>query len=165
MNKLSIFEHQRADYYFMFGYYSLTGKNNTKIDYEVAFNCFMKAANLENVAAMYYLGLMYIGGYNININYEEAEKWLKMAADNDYMDAIVDLGKLYLKLKKYALAEFWLTKAANLEDERAMYYLGLMYKNGNAIVKNVKLANYWFEESFENGFSFAKKELIKTYSN
>lgn len=57
------------------------GRATTAKDYHKAKEYFLKAAELNSVDAYRYLGIMYLFGYSVTINKEEAKKWLQMAID------------------------------------------------------------------------------------
>jgi hypothetical protein len=56
-------------------------------DADLAFELFLKAANVGVPGAMFMVGYCYLGGHGTEPDIEEAKKWLKMAADSDIQDA------------------------------------------------------------------------------
>ncbi len=73
---------------------------------------------------------------------DEARSWaLKSARAGDHQGQGVFGKILYLK-RAYATAAIWLEKAANAEDPTGLYYLALLYLEGNGVIRNeVKGAN------------------------
>jgi len=57
---------------------------------------FRAAAELGNVNAQYYTGLMYANGEGTKPNYREAAKWYQRAAEHNQPDALVQLARLYV---------------------------------------------------------------------
>ena len=97
-----------------------------KNNYEMAKECFEKAAELGNADAMLYLGLLY-GSAFCNFQYQEADKWFEKAAELGNADATFSLGILYLNgngVEKDKLkAKKWLEKAVKLGVKAATSYL------------------------------------------
>ena len=56
-------------------------------DADKAFELFLKAANAGIPGAMFMVGYCYVGGHGVSPDVEEAQKWLKMAADSDIPEA------------------------------------------------------------------------------
>ena len=104
-------------------------------------------------------------------NYVESMRWLKLAADQGYTPAIIDLGKIYLSdeygVKDLDKAEQYFIKASELGDTDAMDKIGISYycyKHYNEAIKWFKLANnythlghcyfrgYGVDQSYEEAF-------------
>lgn len=119
-----------------------------KKDYENAEIWYVKAAEKGSVTAMYNLGIMY---YNNRIH---------KAYDNQaLLDEALNPGST---LKKRMLkACDWFKKAADKGDEKAMYAIGLMYKNGEGVDKSLAEARKWFQKAADKGDADAKEELKK----
>jgi TPR repeat protein len=90
-------------------------------------------AEQGNVAAQWYLGLMYLDGfgYPVKRDHAEAQKWITLAAQNGNVTAQWTLGDMY----RWGLDEFpedkaeaakWLRFAASQGDTRAQTNLGDM---------------------------------------
>ncbi len=162
MGKLNLYKSNETEFYFIFGYYSLTGKNDNKIDYKTAFKCFKKAYYLGRIDAAYYLGLMYMNGTGVEKDLEEAKKYLNMAAKTFNIKAMLSLGHIYYKENNYSLAEYWYKEAAKFGNSLAMYNLGVMYQTGKASVKNIDLAKYWLSKSAN---ILSLKRMNKSFNN
>ena len=59
-----------------------------KGDYDIAFKCFQKCANNDNVIAQRVVGYCYRKGYGVNQNIAEAKRWYKkaIAAGDEYAE-------------------------------------------------------------------------------
>ena len=53
----------------------------------------------------------------------------------------------------------WYRKAARQGNERAMYNIGLMYKNGNGAPKSLRWARFWFKKAAAQGHEKARVTL------
>ena len=104
-------------------------------------------------------------------NYNEAEKWFKLAADQGDVSALIDLGNLYLRdkygVKDLDKAEQYFQKASELGGTEAMNKIGGAYygiRNYNEAIKWFKASNnhsrlgdfyfhgYGFEQNYEEAF-------------
>lgn len=83
-------------------------------------------------------------------DYEQAEVWLKKAVEQDYVEALTKLGKVYLRednpKHNFATAKKWLETAAEQGDSEAMYELGEAYLWGKVVVQDFALAKQWYEK-------------------
>ncbi|MDA3897289.1 MAG: tetratricopeptide repeat protein, partial [Desulfobacteraceae bacterium] len=90
--------------------------------------------------AQFELGTMYIKGDGTKKDINEAMKWIKLSADQNYKLAQTALGFAYYygnpsvpqDLQK---AINWFTKSATQNDSAAQLYLGLIYVEGNGVEK------------------------------
>jgi TPR repeat protein len=53
----------------------------------------------------------------------------------------------------------WLTAAANQGHPAAQYYLGLMYENGDGVIKDTAKALTWYQQAANQGYLKAKDKL------
>ncbi len=94
---------------------------------------------------------------------EAKEIWDKLAKKGN-TTALINLSNLYeqgfgvTKDKKEALK--YVIEAANLNDQRAQYELGINYEKGLIIQRDIDKAAYWLEKSAING----SKDGIRAYS-
>lgn len=110
-----------------------------------ALDNFTKAAELDYVEAMYYLGQIYSSSYKFNR--ELAEKYYCKAAVHGNADACSALGSEYFfggNLFDYDFekAVKWLTKAVELGDisDKTCLYLGYCYEKGHGVKQDVRKA-------------------------
>ena len=92
-------------------------------------------------------------------NYEEAEKWYLIGANQGNIESMLNLGIFYDKIKggkdKEKAIE-WYEKAANLNESRAMYFLAELYQQD---FNDMGLARKWYLKSLKNGRMDAKIKL------
>ena len=98
---------------------------------------------------------------------EKYIKWLNVAARNGSAGAIFLLGKAYYEGKhvaedcRKAFECFLLcSKNRNLVSE-SRYYLGLMYRDGSYVPRNVFMAEKWFKADSREKYSNSNKESKK----
>ena len=82
-----------------------------------------KKAIIGNSEAQYDLGMSYMNGEGIDIDYFEAIKWFKQSAGNGNMNAFYQLGICFESgfgtVKSSDRAQFYYQKAANLGHQKA----------------------------------------------
>ena len=131
---------------------------------------FKEAADQGDLEAMFKLGMLYLEGIVVEKNILNGKEWLYKAADKGFAEAQLMLGYIYSDDEgwygddnetDYEKAAKWFDKAAIQGNAHAQYELGLLYEQGKGVVKNVKLAQTWFQKSAEQGFKDAI-EKIKT---
>lgn len=121
---------------------------------------YLQKAEQGDAQAQYRLGsTYYYNGKNFGAveDYPEAIKWLKLAAEQDYLEyrnkAQHILGKMYeegLSLEQdYAKAIELYQLATENRYEPAMTSLGLMYMNGRGVPKDNVIAYKWFRLSWQ----------------
>jgi TPR repeat protein len=84
------------------------------------------------------------------------------------VEAEYQLGQLYYEGKagvttQYQNALTWFQQAANAGNEKAQYYLGLMYYYGQGVQMNYKEAVDWFSKSAQNNYNKAQYYLGLAY--
>lgn len=111
-----------------------------------------RSANAGNVIDQYNLGLAYAygKGEGVAVNFSEAFKWFKMAADNGNSLAMYFVGGYYLAgrgVDRNLLAsEEWMLKAANQGAKPAQQALVSFYRDGAGeptVPRNAAKAKYW----------------------
>lgn len=104
------------------------------------------------------LGIIYSQGKGVAVNYEEGEKWSRLAAEQGLAIGEFTLGLIlvggYLDIpKKESFREGvgWLTLAAKQGYPKAQLMLGLMYHVGRGVKKNDLDAFMWVSVASTNG--------------
>jgi TPR repeat protein len=103
------------------GYYYYTGTNDYPLNYNKAFECFSRAAELGESNAMNYLGIMYENGRTVEKNFRMAFEW------------------------------YYKAYQANPNDPYAANNLGRFYYNGIATERNIDKAYQCFKKAVELG--------------
>jgi TPR repeat protein len=135
------------------------------------FTASAKKGDVDSYAA---LGNMYARGVHFKKDYEEAYKWLKLAADSDHPTAMFELAKFYIEgygiPKDEEKAMKLLIRSSELGEPSAQYLLGLIYEIGgfgleinetealNLFMKSAKLNNA--EAQFKVGNAYFDGILI-----
>jgi TPR repeat protein len=99
---------------------------------------------------------MYAEGRGVPQNYPEAMKWYRLAADQGYAEAQVNLGITYYNggqgiPRDYAEAARWFDLAADQGNAYAQNNLGLMYAQGQGVRQDIVRADVWFNLSAMQG--------------
>ena len=101
------------------------------------------------------LGDAYLGGHGVERDVEQAEKWLRMAADAGHGRSMTRLGMLLYRDersdedKRESLD--WYRRAAELGDSSGMISMGLAYREGRCVPVDEKRAVEWFIKAHEAG--------------
>lgn len=98
-------------------------------DKTMAFDWCMKAAQQGDSEASYCVGLSYLNGDGVDKNNEEAIRWLRVAAQADYIDGQLDLARALLREKtesSFKEATEWLTRGAALGNSECQKGLDLI---------------------------------------
>ena len=102
-------------------------------------------------------------------NYEQAEKWFRLAAERGSSLAQFRLGFIYDQgqgvPKDYLEAIKWYQKAADQGEKYAQYNLGNMYADGKGTSKDYKKAFEWYEKSAEQNVPQAQVSVGWYYMN
>lgn len=118
-----------------------------------------ECANNGDVIACYRLGKIYLQGEIMPQNLNKAEKYLLLAADNEYTQYA--LAKLYLQEEKYDIQKA-VNYFENCADKNhwASYQLGRIYLFGAAeLTKDEEQAIEWFTKSANDGNEYAQAML------
>ncbi|QOW51457.1 MULTISPECIES: tetratricopeptide repeat protein [unclassified Acinetobacter] len=103
-----------------------------KIDYEKAFNLFLKASSLGHIKAKTNLATMYFLGLGVNKNYKEGRKLINDAANNGDSLAKLNIGLYYFEgkfgfEKNYELSRKWLEESCSMKEEKACMSLKKLF--------------------------------------
>lgn len=118
--------------------------------------------------AQAHIGLSYLNGKEVQRDYEEAGKWLRLAAEQGIVEARVWLGMMYLDgdgvRQDYKEAAKWLRLAAEQGDPYAQGYLGAMYDEGCGVPQDYLEAIKWHRKAAEKGNVKSQYELGCMYA-
>ncbi|MDQ2092206.1 SEL1-like repeat protein [Marimonas arenosa] len=98
---------------------------------------------------------------------EAAAGWLEKAVEQNNNDAAVLLARIYLSTKNDEAAQAaggLLERAAARGHAEAQYYLGLLYRSGRGVEKDLSKSFNWLLASAELGFVESQYELARAYS-
>jgi TPR repeat protein len=112
--------------------------------------------------AQYRLAMLYIEGEEVPQDYAQAEKWLRMAAENDYLPAKRELGILIasgaVEGRSDTEAYDLLRGPVDRMDPRSLYYLALMYETGKCVEKDLVSAIRLFAFAANFGYPGAEED-------
>lgn len=93
------------------------------------------------------LALMYHHGKGLPKNYEEAARWYRLAAEQEFSKAQTNLGVLYGEGRgvpqDFTLAAEWFRRAAEQGNALAQHNLGLLYGRGQGVKQDYAEAYIW----------------------
>jgi uncharacterized protein len=117
---------------------------------------FQKASTLGHLEATRQLAHCFLSGNGVEKNDQFAQSMLKKAALMGDAKAMVDLGQLLAPFSPEESTK-WYEEAALKKDPEAMYQLGLAYRDGKGVAKNIKYAYLLFKESANFGHEGAQQ--------
>ena len=121
----------------------------------------------RDAKAQFNLAEKYYYGEDVEMDYTEAFKWYRMAAEQGYDAAQNCLGDMYLFGEGIeeddAEAMKWYRKSAEQGNAEAQYNLGYMYRNGYGVVKDYEEAVKWYRKSAEQGYARGQYNLGYMY--
>jgi TPR repeat protein len=101
-------------------------------------------------------------------DYNEALKWYRLAADQDYPEAENNLGTMYESGRGIpqddAVAVRWFRLAALHKNAKAETNLGLMYANGKGVTQDFAEARKWLQSAADHGEVKAQSNLGALYA-
>ena len=131
------------------------GEKTVAADTRESFYWYEKAALQGDALSENQIGTMYMDGIGVEVNREQAMKWLKIAAAGGDEDAPWNLGLLYeikFEITDYKEALRWYEIAANeFGNIRACNRLGLAYMEEICIEPDRDRAIYWLKKAAESG--------------
>ena len=102
---------------------------------------------------------MYVKGHGVPQNDREAERWLRLAADQGNAAAQLNMGLTYARGRgvpqDYREAERWFLLAADQGEATAQVNLGLLYAHGYGVSQNSVQAYVWFSRAGAQGHTDA----------
>jgi len=139
-------------------------------------------AKEKDPKAEYYLGIMYLNGLGLPLDFKQGAIWLQRSANRDYLPAQFELGQLYIAGQQieqnYDQGIRWLLSAARQGHAGAQFGFGLLYQqdkvplssNLMAVYKqnrsqefNYKQAAKWYETAAQQNHGAAQNNLAWLY--
>ncbi|KPJ92073.1 MAG: hypothetical protein AMJ53_10125 [Gammaproteobacteria bacterium SG8_11] len=132
-------KHTKAQ--FQLGIIYLHGESGIKPNHVYALNYLREAAKSQYAEAQFELANYYLMGKSENVNYPEAVKWYRAAADQQHVRAMVALGKILNEGRggikpQPDEAKHLLSLAAESGNVEAMEYLREMVRNNSTTFRN-----------------------------
>jgi TPR repeat protein len=137
-------------------------------DYAAALAFFNTAIAKGSAAALAGLGVLYVEGSGVALNYDKAREQFEKGAERGDPRSISDLGAIYGRglgvPQNYDKARSLHQKAAALGVAESMYRLGFLYRDGLGGERSYGSAIYWFEKAARAGVSDARQHLARLCS-
>lgn len=132
--------------------YLLANGNGQPEEMRKAYKMVRKVAEEDEYPeGMYLLGLCYINGWGTGKNYGKGTSWLHKAVNEGCEEAIEALYLHHINKKEYYEAIRWIKKGIDNGNVNAKYVLGICYKYGFGIDKDIKIAEQLIEEAIKDG--------------
>lgn len=141
---------------------ALVYKNVDK-DYERAVKLYQKAADLNNIGALFDLGCLYESGVHVPQDLDRAIELYDRAAVLGDRNAMHRLGYLNYK-KDLVTSKYWNQKASELGHPTATHNLGCMYDLGEGVDQDVGKAFELFKTATELGCPLGMSKLGRAYA-
>ncbi|MFA7484417.1 MAG: hypothetical protein WCZ89_00105 [Phycisphaerae bacterium] len=140
---------------------------DTNTSTDKAMEWLKKAADLENVDAIFELGLVYYTGHTGKIDYKTAFDYFLRAAHSGHKLAMYNIGRMYHEgIGTYpdgTKTIEWYKKAAEQGLSKAMNQLAQMYYFGEIVEQSFEKAADYYELSAKNGDLKAMYNLAVLY--
>jgi len=107
------------------------------------------------------LGIFYSLGHGVAEDDQQAEVWMRKAAEQGSEKGMQLLGLDKLVAEDYPEALKWLTKSAATGDSESEYWLGTMYEAGRGVDRSMERAIQLYESSAEKGYTRAEERLAE----
>jgi TPR repeat protein len=96
----------------------------------------LDSAQSGDPKSQFKVGLYYLEGWGTEKNLSEAISWLQKSAAQNFLPAVVLLGKVHSENGEIESAKIWLKKAADFGDPEAAYELGSLLKKRKSAKDN-----------------------------
>ncbi|MGI2178068.1 DUF4145 domain-containing protein [Shewanella frigidimarina] len=108
------------------------------------------AQGIVNAQAL--LGFFYLVGSNqFDVDINQAETLLTLAANAEDAEAMSNLGVLFYQNQQFEQAYLWVNKAAQTGYPHAQYHLALMLEQGEGCQVDIATSQQWMQEAAEQG--------------
>lgn len=115
------------------------------------------------------LGIWYEKGIGIEQNFNLALEWIHKSAEQDYVSAFANLGRLYHSgrgtKRDLEKSVYYYTLGANLDAPDCQFRLALYFFSGEGVEKDMAKAFSLFHKAASHKFSSAIFELYRCYIN
>ena len=137
------------------------GKDGFDQDYKKAFEWFSKAYEQSNRDSLFYMGYLYSCGLGVEkdimIGFDYYFKAHKIRPS--YMPTVTNIGYNFEQLGNFKKTRKWYCKAAKENHAHAQNNLGILYREGRGVKRNIRKAIVWFTKAAEQGHEKAKGNL------
>jgi len=120
-------------------------------DYAGAVELWRGPADAGDPDAEFNLGQAYKLGRGVPADLNQAEKWYRLAAQQNHLQAQDNFGLALFQNGKHGDAVQWLQRSAQRGEPRAQFVLGTMFFNGDAVPKDWVRAYAWILRAAASG--------------
>ena len=124
---------------------------------------YQKAADGGEPGAQMQIGLSYIMGIGRKKDIEKGIFYLTQSAEQGIVPATHNLGSFTYQRGDLNQAMHWFSKAAHAGNPISQRHVGDMYRIGEGVSKDSKLAEQWLLESAHRGYAPAMHDLSEMY--
>jgi TPR repeat protein len=144
----------------------INGQGRVPKDYKKAMHWFRMAADQDNGAAEFNVGVMYENGWGIKRDYAEARRWYEKATAQGYAGAFAAIGYMYIEGEgehNDAKGFEWYLKAAKLGHIWAQFTVGDCYEDGKGVARDYAQALRWYEKAAAQDYAPAQNAIGHLY--
>ena len=143
----------------------LYGENGYLKSNMLAASYFEKSANQGYVSAQNNLAIMYLRGFGVSQNTNQAKKYFLMAAKQGHVNGQIQTALILLKENNKKDALRWLRLAAKSDDVDAYYQLGNTLISNKLSVIDQKEGVTWLEKAAQGNDTQAMMTLYHYYNS
>lgn len=122
-----------------------------------------KSADQNYARAQTYLGQVYLEGKKVKKDKAKTIELWTSAAENNYIPAMIKLGRLAKQQDEYRVAKLWFEKGAEAENPTAMLELAGLFQDKESPVYDPNAAFMWTLKAAQTDSPTAQKALAKLY--
>jgi TPR repeat protein len=142
----------------------------TVADPQLAAFWLKEAAYADDPRGMIAWGMAFRGGEKQGYAVRQSDRWAahwfeKAAVTAGSLEAMLNLGRLYLEDRKDSLALVWFQKAVDAGSAEGMVEIGLMHEHGRAVRRNPAEALRLYEMAADSGSPRGYFEAGKVHQN
>jgi len=138
-----------------------------KENYEEAFALYKELSEAGYDSCFTMLGSLYFMGKGTKKNNIEAERWLRMSAENGYLDGQFYLAKLYWEDNEADVVIDILNGLVKKDYSLAIFRLGRFFEDGTFVKRDTDTAMEYYRKAMECGHVFGENRyglmLLKGY--
>ncbi len=137
-------------------------------NYSEALKWYRRGAELGDISSQTHLAEMYLEGWGVERNLQQALRWYEPAANQRYPLAEYKIGLIYQRgdrtvPRDQAKAITWFRKAADQGFARAQNDLGYAYEQGLGVRRNLQAAADWYLKAAKQGWGKAQINVALLY--
>ena len=153
--------------YYLLGNYYRFGYGNTVVSIKDAFAYWEKAAEVDNVDALYNIGVSYLNGDGVEKNEALAYSFLNRGLELGDVKCIRGVALCYrngihVKQDIHKSIDLY-KKAADLGDVESLACIGSIYANGEGLPQDQEEGARWFLSAASKGHIVSQKNLAVMY--